>query len=93
MLFEKLSISLLLIAGMAAASASPGRNPEERAADQPVRQQQKAPERNEAQVVRDNNGQAVEDGAKKHGRLTQEERRALRRQINEAGQDIYLPKP
>lgn len=32
------------------------------------------------------------DKARKGGRLSAEERRALRRQINEAGLDLYLPK-
>jgi len=35
------------------------------------------------------NGNAEEQ--KKHGRMTAEERRALRRQINEAGRDLYTP--
>jgi hypothetical protein len=32
------------------------------------------------------------DNGQKHGKMSPEERRALRRQINEAGQDIYLPR-
>jgi hypothetical protein len=32
------------------------------------------------------------DNKSKQGRLTQEEKRALRRQIDEAGHDIYVPK-
>lgn len=34
---------------------------------------------------------AAPDEARKPGRMTPEERRALRRQINEAGRDIYAP--
>lgn len=32
------------------------------------------------------------DNQRRHGRMTPEERRALRRQIDEAGHDIYHPK-
>lgn len=32
------------------------------------------------------------DNSRKHGRLSPEERRALRRQINEVGHDLYTPK-
>jgi hypothetical protein len=32
------------------------------------------------------------DGGRKSGKLSAEERRALRRQINEAGNDLYLPR-
>lgn len=38
------------------------------------------------------NEQGVED-PRKTGRMSPEDRRALRRQINEAGQDIYSRKP
>ena len=34
----------------------------------------------------------VDDNAQKNGRMSPEERRALRRQIDEAGHDIYRPK-
>ena len=33
------------------------------------------------------------ENMRRHGRMTPEERRALRRQIDEAGHDIYSPKP
>jgi hypothetical protein len=32
------------------------------------------------------------DSSRRHGRLSPEERRDLRRQINEAGRDIYSPR-
>lgn len=35
---------------------------------------------------------AAPDQARRHGRLSPEERRALRRQIDEAGQDLYTRK-
>ena len=37
--------------------------------------------------------QAAEEGLRKQSKLSPEERRALRRQINEAGQDLYIRKP
>ena len=40
----------------------------------------------------DNQTNASSDGARRNGRLSPEERRALRRQIDEAGHDIYAPK-
>lgn len=39
----------------------------------------------------DNQRQASE-GARRAGRMTSEEKQALRRQINEAGHDIYAPR-
>ncbi len=40
----------------------------------------------------DNQSNAAPDNSRRQGRLTPEERRALRRQIDEAGHDIYAPK-
>jgi hypothetical protein len=40
----------------------------------------------------DNSSNNGNDNSKKHGRMSPEERRALRRQIDEAGHDIYRPK-
>lgn len=37
-------------------------------------------------------GRAESDQTRKHGKLSPEERRALRRQIDEAGQDLYTRK-
>lgn len=37
-------------------------------------------------------GEASPDNARKGGRLSAEERRALRKQINDAGLDLYVPK-
>ena len=39
----------------------------------------------------DNRFNTAPDGFRRPGRMTLEERRALRRQINEAGHDIYTP--
>jgi hypothetical protein len=58
-------------------------------------QQQPQPEppvreaRVEKPVPTPQNGNAEEP--KRQGKMTAEERRALRRQINEAGRDIYAP--
>ena len=59
---------------------------EQRMYDQ-VREQQRAYEeqRRQGQVQNDGN----RDGGRRAGRLTPDERRDLRRQINEAGMDIY----
>ncbi len=96
MLLKRISILLLLTISMAGAYARPGGNREER-------QQQRSMERNENQDRRsldqqqyrvpDSGGQPADDGSRRHGRMSPEERRALRRQINEAGQDIYITKP
>lgn len=107
MAFKRISIALLLAAGVASAFANPDAR-EERA----VRQQQRAAQagqrnaqrgafeqqrqeerRREAAPVQQNNApNATPNQVRKPGKLTPEERRALRQQINEAGQDIYAPK-
>jgi hypothetical protein len=43
-------------------------------------------------AVGNNRFDVVPEMARRPGRLTPEERRALRRQINEAGRDIYFPR-
>lgn len=40
----------------------------------------------------DNQRQGNADNGRRNGRMTQEEKQALRRQINEAGHDIYAPR-
>ncbi len=40
----------------------------------------------------DDNRQRNEEGERRSSRLSPEERKALRQQINEAGQDLYQPK-
>jgi hypothetical protein len=42
--------------------------------------------------AQDDNGQGVPDNYRKQGKLSSEEKRALRRQIDEVGHDLYLPK-
>lgn len=40
-----------------------------------------------------NLGAGAQEGLRRQGKLSPEERRALRQQINEAGHDLYLQKP
>ena len=96
-LMKKISFSLVLSASAVAAFANPGQPRSEREAVRDVRQHQDAGERGGAQTAR--NGQpsqqdrSSEESQKKHNKLSPEERRELRRQINEAGQDLYTRKP
>lgn len=96
LLCKKLSITLLLLAGIGSAFARPDREGREEA--RAARQQQSAAQRGESPAGRrleGGNGQqnnSSNDGAGKRGKLSPEERRALRRQIDEAGHDIYIPK-
>jgi uncharacterized membrane protein YebE (DUF533 family) len=56
-----------------------------------------APQREQLQNLQQNREQVIQgvviSPARRNGRLTPEERRDLRRQINEAGQDIYANNP
>jgi hypothetical protein len=97
LLVKKISLSLLLSASTLAVFANPGHSRGEREAVQAVRQQQDAAERKESRPARNfqspESDRSVEESSKKQSRLSPEERRALRRQINEAGQDLYIRKP
>jgi hypothetical protein len=87
-----LSIALLLAVASGTALASPGQRAwreELRAMQQPVPEQPVREARAEKGAPNPQNGNAEEP--KKQGKMTAEERRALRRQINEAGRDIYAP--
>jgi len=90
---KAISIAVLLTAGMACLlnPAQAGQGRDERDAARAERQQFRQNEGRQANANRqDQGGQGVDPG--RHGRMTPEERRALRRQINEAGQDIYVPR-
>jgi hypothetical protein len=105
--FKISSISLLLMASMANAFADPALYRERREQTPLIQIQQvlQPREHGERQMQRTDrhranefggNGQgaqgnAAPDESRKPGRMTPEERRALRRQINEAGRDIYTP--
>jgi hypothetical protein len=94
---KKVSLILVLSASTFAAFANPGQARGEREVVRAVRQQQDAAERNGSQAGRNyqapESDQSSEEGFKKQSKLSPEERRALRRQINEAGQDLYIRKP
>lgn len=86
------SIFLMLLAGLTAAYADPGQG---RGARQQGYDAERAMQRNDRICPGPNgcaqNGSNANPRApsKNNGRMTPEERSALRRQINEAGQDIY----
>jgi uncharacterized membrane protein len=91
-ILKRISISVLLLAGMASALVHADNNRDERDSRRAAQSQRfhegRPPEGEGGRQVDPSNGP---DG-RKHGRLSPEERRALRRQINEAGQDIYTPR-
>ena len=103
MALTRISIALLLAAGAVSAVANPYGREEREAARQQQREgrmeQREAP-RGEVQSQRQEERrrdvappqQAAPDQARRPGKLSPEERRALRQQINEAGHDIYAPK-
>ncbi|MES2105126.1 MAG: hypothetical protein V4634_13995 [Pseudomonadota bacterium] len=65
----------------------------QRAADKKMEKEAVVDDRNEARrqapVANPSNGNG--EATQKRSRMTPDERRALRRQINEAGHDIYVP--
>jgi len=65
----------------------------QRAADKKMEKETLIDERNDSkrQVPVANPSNANPDNTQKRSRMTPDERRALRRQINEAGHDIYVP--
>lgn len=89
---KSIFLTLLLLAGMAGAHADSGRSRNARQQDQGQQQYEnertlQAPERER------NRGDSNERASpRNNSRMTPEERSALRRQINEAGQDIYSGK-
>lgn len=75
---------MLAAAGPALADPSPGQaRPRP---DAPPPEQERA-RRDEAR-----DGRRLEEGERRPSKLSPEERRALRQQINEAGQNLYPPK-
>lgn len=65
--------------------------PRERMYDQQRDQQQRDQQQREQrrQAVQEMQQEGARDGGRRGGRLTPDERRELRRQVNEAGMDIY----
>lgn len=95
---KKISLALLLLFATAGVFAGP-RDQSERAALRELLQQQRDADRKESQEERRaleaksvESVQATPDGGKRHGKMSPEEKRALRQQINEAGQDLYFGK-
>jgi len=93
--FSTLSIAVLLVVASGTAFASPGQRAwrdelREMQQQQPSREQPARDDHVGRQVSNDPQNGNVES-PKKQGKMSAEERRALRRQINEAGRDIYAP--
>jgi hypothetical protein len=92
---KKISISLILLASMAAAYAEPGRDRDARDHGRQERMEQGGQGGRSGFQQRGDprDGQAVRpDGLRRPSRLSPEERRTLRRQIDEAGHDVYAPR-
>lgn len=68
------------------AFANPNQREDRRDAQRAGQQQEYVPDRN------DRRREPGAEDARKNSRMSPEDRRALRRQINEAGQDIYSDK-
>lgn len=87
---KSIFLALLLLAEAAGAYADPGQNRDARDA----RQQDQGRQRNEAGRAQNEAGANPDRRAppRSNSHMTPEERSALRRQINEAGQDIYSGK-
>ena len=84
---KKIILAVWLGGSVISAFANPYQRDDRRDAQRGGQQQEYGPQRNDRR-----NEQGVED-PRKSGRMSPEDRRALRRQINEAGQDIYSRKP
>lgn len=95
--FSILSITILLAVSGGKAFANPAQRAwrEELRAMQQQQSWSEQPVRNERTDRRANNipqhVNTVEEQSKRQGKMSAEERRALRRQINEVGRDIYAP--
>ncbi|MES2534594.1 MAG: hypothetical protein V4632_01850 [Pseudomonadota bacterium] len=93
---KKFSIALLLILSATSAFADRGQDRYYRDNGNDSRQQRnnepRQQERSRESYQGDNSQNSAQDGGRRSGRLSPDERRALRRQINEAGQDIYVPR-
>ena len=87
---KKIFLAVWLGGSVINAFANPYQREDRREA-QRAGQQQQQPEYGYQRNDR-RNEQGAED-PRKSGRMSPEDRRALRRQINEAGQDIYSRKP
>ncbi|MEO8600656.1 MAG: hypothetical protein ABI656_12590 [bacterium] len=97
-LCQSIFLTLLLLAGTASAYSDPGQGRGQRGRQQDQAQPRYDGERDtQREMPRSerNAGDADPNAhtpSRNNGRMTPEERSALRRQINEAGQDIYSGK-
>jgi hypothetical protein len=94
---KKMSISLILLASMSGAFAEPGRDRDGRDQGRQERMERGGgPQRDRqgAAPGREQRGgpEAGPDRSNRQSRLSPEERRVLRRQINEAGHEVYAPR-
>lgn len=84
---KKIILAFWLGSCLLSAFADPNQREDRRDAQRAGQQQEYVPDRNNRRSE-----PGAEDPRRK-GRMSPEDRRALRRQINEAGQDIYSRKP
>lgn len=84
---KKIILAFWLGVCLISAFANPNQREERREVQRAEQQQEYVPERN------DRRSEPRAEDPRKNGRMSPEDRRALRRQINEAGQDIYSRKP
>lgn len=93
----KISLAMLVIASASGAIARPGGH-EVREAVRDVHQYGRGEQGNSREIRQFDNSRNGDnpysgtDSSKRSGRMSPEDRRALRQQINEAGQDIYNPR-
>jgi Flp pilus assembly protein TadB len=83
LLFKRMSISCLLAASLGGASLGFAHAQERERREDRQEQSREAQQENQRRVN-------AEVDQRRQSRLSPEERQALRRQINEAGQDIYV---
>jgi hypothetical protein len=94
---KKMSISLILLASVSGAFAEPGRDRDGRDQGRQERMERgggQGRDRQGAAQGREQRGgpDAGPDRSNRQSRLSPEERRVLRRQINEAGHEVYAPR-
>ena len=91
MMFRKMSLCLLLLAAMAGATARSDREREEPQPQRAPRQYEPQRDNSRNQDLQNQRGNR-DAGQPARNRLSPDERRALRQQINEVGRDLYPPR-
>lgn len=92
MMFRKMSLCLLLLAAMAGAAARSDREREEPSPQRSSRQAEPQHDNNRSQEWQSERANRDSGQPVPRGRLSPDERRALRQQINEVGRDLYPPR-